>query len=70
MKIYVTFEKVVKDIELGEGKQTVPELRKIACELFGVQEDDVVLRSGTRPIKDSYALQPDTNINMGRKKEK
>lgn len=36
MKIYVTFEKVVKDIELEEGKQTVPELRKAACELFGV----------------------------------
>lgn len=66
MKIYVTFEKTVKEVQLPEDKETVTELKKLACAAFGVEEDQVVLRSGTRPIKDTFQLKPESNINMGR----
>lgn len=39
MKVYVTYEKTVKEINLPEGKETVSELRKLACEAFSVEPD-------------------------------
>ena len=68
MKVYVTFEKQIKEVELPAGSENIPTVRKLACELFQMKPEDVVLRSGTRPMKEDAVLKESHSITMAKVK--
>ena len=66
MKVYVNFEKQIKEVEL-EGN-TYGDLRKKCVELFSMSAAEFVLRSGTRPVRDEAIVKEGCSINMAKPK--
>lgn len=66
MKVYVTFERAIKDFEIPDDHNFIGEVKKQCCPYFNVQPEEVVMRSGTRPIREDMPLRKDHSITMAR----
>ena len=66
MKVYVTFERAIKEFEIPDDHNFIGEVKKQCCPYFNVQPEEVVMRSGTRPIREDMPLRKDHSITMAR----
>ncbi|CAL6051929.1 Hypothetical_protein [Hexamita inflata] len=68
MKVYVTYDKAIQEFEIPAENNFISEVRKAACAKFNVKPEEVVFRSGTRPIREDMPLTENRSIIMAKVK--